>query len=512
MDHGGSHLQFSDIKHSVAKMPEAVQAGLRKAARTAFQSFCSYGLPLLVVALSAWTMAKALDLKSLEDLQRAIQHAKHQEFSFTLFQLLTAAGVAAAIAAAIYKYMSAASATYLVDFYSFRPPSRLETSRAALMDGCKLPENNCSPTLITFMEKVMEISGLGDRTYFHDACRRAITQKLDINMADAREESETALNVSIQHVLDRTGLRPSQIDGLIVNCTAFNPTPSLSAAVVKHFKFKSSIRTVNLSGMGCAASVISVDIARDMLKAHPGMRIIIAGTENILWNMYNGSQKSMLITNCIFRWGGFAALLSNHPADRFRAKYKLQHVVRTHLGGNEDAYNVVIQKEDEEGKVGVKIGRELMSVAATALKSNITRLAPLVLPLSEQLIFASNFVARKVLGMKLKPYVPDFTTAFEHFCIHPGGKAVIMEVGKQLKLRPEQTLPMLVPFERYGNTSSSSTWYAWSYVETFQGVKKGDRLWQLAFGSGFKCCSAVWVALKTNDEKHDAWMDVESYP
>jgi predicted naringenin-chalcone synthase len=58
-----------------------------------------------------------------------------------------------------------------------------------------------------------------------------------------------------------------QIDGLIVNCTAFNPTPSLSAAVVNHFKFKSSIRTFNLSGMGCAASVIAVDMAREMLKA-----------------------------------------------------------------------------------------------------------------------------------------------------------------------------------------------------------------------------------------------------
>ena len=64
----------------------------------------------------------------------------------------------------------------------------------------------------------------------------------------------------------------------------------------------------------------------------------------------------------------------------------------------------------------------------------------------------------QVLGMSIKPYMPDFTTAFEHFCIHPGGKAVIGEVGKSLKLRPEQTLPMLVPFERYGNTSSSSTW------------------------------------------------------
>ncbi len=57
--------------------------------------------------------------------------------------------------------------------------------------------------------------------------------------------------------------------------------------------------------------------------------------------------------------------------------------------------SAVIQKEDEEGKVGVKIGKELMRVAGMALKANITRLGPLVLPVSEQLIFAGNFVARK---------------------------------------------------------------------------------------------------------------------
>ena len=55
----------------------------------------------------------------------------------------------------------------------------------------------------------------------------------------------------------------------------------------------------------------------------------------------------------------------------------------------------MIQKEDEEGKVGVKIGKELMKVAGMALKANITRLGPKVLPLSEKLIFAGNFVARK---------------------------------------------------------------------------------------------------------------------
>jgi hypothetical protein len=39
--------------------------------------------------------------------------------------------------------------------------------------------------------------------------------------------------------------------------------------------------------------------------------------------------------------------------------------------------------------------------------------------------------------------------------------------------------------------------YVLSYVETFKGVAKGARVWQLSFGSGFKCNSAVWKACKS---------------
>jgi len=52
--------------------------------------------------------------------------------------------------------------------------------------------------------------------------------------------------------------------------------------------------------------------------------------------------------------------------------------------------------------------------------------------------------------------------------------------------------------------------YAWGYVETKQGVRRGDRVWQLAFGSGFKCNSAVWVALRDCNDQHDAWTDTPS--
>ncbi|KAK9917836.1 hypothetical protein WJX75_008739 [Coccomyxa subellipsoidea] len=457
--------------------------------------------------------APLLEMYRSGDLQSFWEGARDHLLSIPLLYAVAVQAAVVLVVAVIYSLLRPANwPTYLLDFYCLRPPDRLEMTREKMIAGTRRPEHGCSELLIEFSSKVLEISGVGDRTYLPERVHQAAEgEDIPKTMKDARDETELALIVSIQKVLDRTGLKPLQIDGLIVNCSAFNPTPSLSAKMVNHFKFRQDIRSFNLSGMGCAASVIGIDMARDMLAVHPRMRILIAGTENISWNLYNGNQRSMLITNCIFRLGAVAYVLSNHPADRSRAKYRLQHLVRTHLGASDEAYNAVIQREDDDGVIGVKIGKELMKCAGKALTANITQLGPLVLPISEQLIFAGNFVARKVLGMDVKPYTPDFKTAFDHFCIHPGGKAVISEVGSQLKLSKEQCMPMLVPFERYGNTSSSSTWYAWSYVETFQGVKKGDRLWQLSFGSGFKCASAVWVSLRKNDEKHDAWTDTPSW-
>ena len=45
-----------------------------------------------------------------------------------------------------------------------------------------------------------------------------------------------------------------------------------------------------------------------------------------------------------------------------------------------------------------------------------------------------------------------------------------------------------------------------AYIESCRGVRKGDRVWQLGFGSGFKCNSAVWKAnRRIVNEGHAAW-------
>ena len=58
----------------------------------------------------------------------------------------------------------------------------------------------------------------------------------------------------------------AQIDILVVNCSLFNPTPSLSAMIVNHFKMRSNTITYNLGGMGCSAGVIAIGLAREQLQ------------------------------------------------------------------------------------------------------------------------------------------------------------------------------------------------------------------------------------------------------
>lgn len=245
------------------------------------------------------------------------------------------------------------------------------------------------------------------------------------------------------------------------------------------------------------------------LQVNPNSYALVVSMENITLNWYFGNERSMLVSNCLFRMGGAAVLLSNRSSDRCRSKYQLIHTVRTHKGADDRCYSCVFQKEDDAEQIGVALSKDLMAVAGEALKTNITTLGPLVLPMSEQLLFFATLVARKVFKMKIRPYIPDFKLAFEHFCIHAGGRAVLDELEKSLDLADWHMEPSRMTLYRFGNTSSSSLWYELAYSEAKGRIRKGDRTWQIAFGSGFKCNSAVWKALRTIDpaKEKNPWMD-----
>ncbi|XP_078437454.1 3-ketoacyl-CoA synthase 20-like [Wolffia australiana] len=405
---------------------------------------------------------------------------------------------------------------YLIDFACFKPDDSHKCTRETFFRQMMLPGTFTDESL-AFQLKMLERSGLGQSTY---APSSLLSEPINPCMEEARKEAMDAMFSSVEVLLRKTGVGASEIGILIVNCSLFSPSPSLSSMVLNKFAMREGILSYSLGGMGCSAGLIAIDLAKHLLQVHKSSYAMVVSTESMTQNGYMGNNRSMLVTNSIFRMGGAAVLLSNISADRQRAKYELLHTARTHKGADDSSHACVSQKEDDQGILGVSLSKDLMRVAGDSLKENISSLGPLVLPFAEQFRYLISLLKKNHSNnKKIKSYVPNFKLAFEHFCVHAGGRAVLDEIEKNLELSEWDMEPSRMTLYRFGNTSSSSLWYEMGYMEAKGRIGKGDRVWQIAFGSGFKCNSAVWKALRTvaegggsGDDNNPWFGEIDGFP
>ncbi|KAI4990885.1 hypothetical protein ZWY2020_039256 [Hordeum vulgare] len=354
-----------------------------------------------------------------------------------------------------------------------------------------------------FMRLIFRKSGLGQETF---APPFIFSGKFEKTLAFAIQEAEEGLFTVVSQLLAKSDVSPRDVSVLVVACSMYSPQPSLASMIVRRFKMKDDVKAYSFAGMGCSAGTVGIDMAARLLRVQrrPGYALVVV-TENTSLNWYFGNNKHMLVTNCIFRVGSAAALITDVPARRADAKYQLLRTLRTHHGADDAAYNAAVQMEDEDGGVGVALTKDLVRVAGAGLRSHIATLAPYVLPVSELLRYVYR-VAWAYSGGNPKAaaaLVPDFQRAFEHMCIHSGGKAVIDTVAKLMGFGPPVVEPARATLHRFGNTSSSLVFYELAYFEAKRRVRAGDRLWMLAFGTGFKACSVVWRALRDSGPDAD---------
>lgn len=456
----------------------------------------------VLLAYAATKLAEAVRSELGQELLAAAP-----EHTVTLHTVALAAGVFAAVVLGTLLLRAATKkrSTYMLDFAVYKPPEECRCTYNVVMQGARRFKvfNEQSQA---FMDKILLRSGLApDGTFLP---KGYVTDPHELTWERAKEEAEVIMFTVVEEALKKTGLKPTDIDVLVTNCSIYNPTPSLAAMIINKFKMRSDVDAYNLGGMGCSAGVIAIGLAQKLLNVREkGGYALVVSFENITVNFYAGQDRSCLISNMIFRMGGAGIVLSDKRSERRRAKYELERLVRVHLGADDTAFNAVYQKPDVEGNMGVSLSKDLVAVAGKALEKNLTRLGPLVLPLGEKLLYAMNMAARALWGKnRVAAYVPDFRRAFDHFCLHAGGRAVVDGIGKQLGLDHRRLAPSRNTLKWFGNTSSSTVWYSLAYVEACQGVAPGDRAWQVGFGSGFKCNSVVWRALRHVDgEQHHAW-------
>lgn len=466
-------------------LPDLLQSVNIKYVKLGYRTFHTHAIFLLVPPLLIFIIAEVSRLRhtNLVELWQLVQ--------FNLVSVM-AFSAALVIGGTIY-FISRPIPVYLIDFACATGDDKLRCSNSAFL-GYSKNTGAFSDNSLEFQRRICERSGLGDDTYLPPMVFNSPPNPC---MFEARCEAEAIIFNALDKLFMSTNISPRDIGILVVNSSLFNPTPSLTSMIVNRYKMRGNLKSFNLGGMGCSAGVISIDLAKRLLQVHKNSYAIVVSTENITLNWYWGNEKSMLLSNCIFRMGGAAILLSNQRKEKAIAKYELVHSVRTHKGAYDKPFKCVFQEEDPTERMGVALSKDLMAVAGDALKTNITTLGPLVLPITEQLFFFASLVMRKLSYPKMKPYIPDFKRAFEHFCIHAGGRGVLDEVEKNLQLSEWHMEASRMTLYRFGNTSSSSLWYELAYMEAKGRVNKGDRVWQIAFGSGFKCNSAVWRALQS---------------
>ncbi|KAF6164367.1 hypothetical protein GIB67_037524 [Kingdonia uniflora] len=358
-----------------------------------------------------------------------------------------------------------------------------------------------------FALKAIVGSGIGEETY---GPRNIISGKEeDPMLVDALVEVDEFFYDSLDKLFAKSGVSPSDIDILVVNISLFTTSPSPASRIINHYKMREDIKVFSLSGMGCSATLISVNAVQNIFKSVKNALAIVVSTECVGPCWYSGNDKSMMLPNCLFRSGGAAILLTNNPNLKHRTIFKLKCLVRTHLGSSDEAYLSAQHQEDGQGRLGIHLSKNIPKAATRAFFENLKVLAPKILPMRELFKYA---ILSNLKQKSAKTVTIDFKAGIDHFCIHPGGTAVINGIGKSLDLSDHYLEPARMTLHRFGNTSASSLWYVLGYMEAKRRLKKGDRVLMLSFGSGFKCNSCLLEVVRDLKDGN-VWEDcIDNYP
>ncbi|BBG97120.1 3-ketoacyl-CoA synthase 19 [Prunus dulcis] len=180
---------------------------------------------------------------------------------------------------------------------------------------CYMPTNDMmlstDSCVKSFLLKTIVNSGIGEETY----CPKNIIEgrEDDATLVDELLEMDDVIFDTLDKLFAKfSAISPSQIDILVVNVSMFSPAPSLTSRIVNRYKMREDIKTFNLSGMGCSASLISIDVVQNLFKLYKNVNAIVVSTESISPHWYCGKEKSMMLTNCLFRSGGCSMLFTNN--------------------------------------------------------------------------------------------------------------------------------------------------------------------------------------------------------
>lgn len=257
---------------------------------------------------------------------------------------------------------------------------------------------------------------------------------------------------ALRKALDKAGLEPKELDGIIsVSCTGIM-IPSVDAFLINRLGLKQDILRLPVTEMGCAAGVSGLIYARSFLRDNSIKNIAVLALESPT-STFQHTDYSMtnIVSAAIFGDGASCAIVSS---DADSPGPSIEHQAMYHFY---DAPHMM--------------GFDLRN---TGLQMVLDPVVPEVIDQHFDLL-TNSFLEEK--GLKISD--------IDHFLFHPGGKKIVQAVRDRLSPIGKDIPVTQEVLKEYGNMSSATVLYVLEEYLDKQLAKPGELGFMLSFGPGF---------------------------
>jgi alkylresorcinol/alkylpyrone synthase len=271
------------------------------------------------------------------------------------------------------------------------------------------------------------------------------------------EAAEQMFEAAAMLALERAGLAPEEIDGVVFVSTTGIATPSIDARMLPRLGFRRDVARVPMFGLGCAGGVTGLATAARLAAAEPGSRWLLVTVETCSISIrLDSDDPAAIVATALFGDGAAAAVVSSEG-----------EALATIVGGAETLW------PDTLGIMGWRVEDPGLAVV-------FDRAIP---------PFVAAELAGAIDGIVAK--VGSERGAIERFCCHPGGAKVVEAIETALALGPGTLDLEREVLRDHGNMSAPTVLFVLDRL-----IARGlpQRTLMTAFGPGFTCAGLLLEA------------------
>ena len=264
------------------------------------------------------------------------------------------------------------------------------------------------------------------------------------------EGAENLFVEAASAAIEKAGLEPRQIDGVVTVSTTGIATPSLEARAAQRVGFRDDVRRVPVFGLGCAGGVNGLSLAARLASAEPGSKWLFVTVETCSISIrLDSDDPAAVVATALFGDGAAAAVVTSgeHSATRITGSAEKLWPDTLRIMG----WDV------EDPGLAVVFDRAIPPFIEAELAQAVDEMC------------AAMAIRREDIG---------------RFCSHPGGIKVIDAIESALHLNQGELNLEREVLRDYGNMSAPTVMFVLERL-----IERGlpDRTMMTAFGPGFTC-------------------------